>query len=92
MVRLLINRPVIFFALITLGLGTLGAVGLIGSRYGPQLVPAGAVGFAYGICLGIFVAGAFFLLRASSHGAWWPKLVGLVGAALILGLFLVFAR
>jgi hypothetical protein len=49
---LLLNRPVLFFAVVTLALGLLGGLGLIGSRYGPQLVPAGAIGFAYGLSLG----------------------------------------
>ena len=92
MVRLLLDRPLVFFAIVTLGLGVLGSVGLLGSRYGPQLVPAGAVGFAYGASLGLFFAGAFFALRRSRRSGWPAKLVGLVGACLILGLFLLLTR
>jgi hypothetical protein len=92
LVRLLLNRPVLFFAVVTLALGLLGGLGLIGSRYGPQLVPAGAIGFAYGVALGVFFAAAFFLLRRTAESRWSAKVVGLVGAALVLGLFLLLAR
>jgi hypothetical protein len=91
-VRLLLNRPVFFFALLTLALGLLGSLGLIGSRYGPQLVPAGAVGFAYGVSLGLFASCAFFLLKPAIRSGSSAKLVGLLGAGLILGVFLLIAR
>lgn len=92
MIRLLLNRPVLFFAVVTLALGLLGAVGLVGSRYGPQLVPGGPLGFAYGASLGLFFAAAFFLLRRAPESQWRAKVVGLFGAVLILGLFLLLAR
>jgi hypothetical protein len=91
-VRLLLNHSVIFFMLVTLALGVLGSVGLLGSRYGPQLVPAGAIGFACGISVGVFLAAAFFLLRHVSQSSRWAKLVGLIGGVLILGLFLLVSR
>jgi hypothetical protein len=82
---LLLNRPVLFFAVVALALGLLGGLGLIGSRNGPQLVPAGAIGFAYGVSLGVFFAAAFFLLRRAAESRWSAKVTGFVGTALIWG-------
>lgn len=92
MTRLLLNRPVLFFAVVTLALGLLGSLHLVGSRYGSQLVPGGPIGFAYGVSIGLFFAAVFFLLRRAPESRWSAKVVGLFGAMLILGLFLLIAR
>ena len=89
---MLLNHPVVFFAVVTLALGVLGSVGLLGSRYGPQLVPAGAIGFAYGTSLGVFFAAVFFLLRPVSQSRSWARVVGLIGGVLIVGLFVLLSR
>jgi hypothetical protein len=64
---------------VTLSLGLLGSVGLIGSR------------FAYGISLGLFISAAFLLFRpARSRQGRAVKAVA--GSITILGLFLLFAH
>jgi hypothetical protein len=91
MVRLLLYRPRVFFAIVTVGLGLLGALHLLGGRFGTQPVHGGAVGFAYGVSFGMFAAAVFFAYRrtGSETGA---KAVGLAGALAIIAAFVVLTR
>ena len=76
-----------------MSLGLLGSVGLLRSRYGPQLVPSGVIGFAYGVALGLFVSAAFLIFRRGGfRQAWTMRLVAVVGAVAILGLFLLLSH
>ena len=93
MVRLLTTRPVLFFALLTLLLGLLGSVGGLISKYGPQPVPSGAIGFAYGITLGVFFGLTFYVFRRARGGrTMGVRVIVLVGTLAIIGLFLLLAR
>jgi len=91
MVRLLLDRPRAFFAIVTLGLGVLGSLHLLGGRFGTQPVRGGPVGFAYGVSFGLFAAAVFSAYRrtGSETGA---KVVGLVGALAIIAIFVVLTH
>ena len=59
----LMDRPVLFSAVVTLSLGLLGSVGWLRGRYGPQPVPSGLVGFLYGVAVGLVVTLAYLAFR-----------------------------
>jgi ABC-type cobalamin transport system permease subunit len=91
--RTLHDRPLIFALIVTLFGGLLGSAGLLRSRYGKQLVPAGLVGFAYGAAIGLFVSVSLIAAdRVGFRSSSGAKILGLVGALVVTGVFLLIAR
>jgi peptidoglycan/LPS O-acetylase OafA/YrhL len=79
----LLGHPLLFSLVLALVLGLAGSVGLLGGRFGPQLVPRGTTGFAYGATLGLAVGALYALLRRRRLGpAWIAAAVAIVTLAL----------
>jgi hypothetical protein len=81
----LLDHPFLF----TLVIGLAGSVGLLGGRYGPQLVSRGAVGFAYGATLGLVGGGLFAVFRRRRVA---PRVLAAVVAVVVVALTLAFGR
>jgi hypothetical protein len=67
----LLDHPFLFTLVVALVLGLAGSVGLLGGRFGPQLVPRGTVGFAYGATLGLAVGVLFDVWRGRRARPTW---------------------